>query len=82
MSVMSCQVTLYPLDTPDSGRAISDVLAQMDWEGVEVNVGLLSTVILGEENLVWDKIHRLYSLAKKYPFALQITVSNRCGCQK
>lgn len=81
MRVMACQVTLFPLDTLDSAQVIGQVLAEMDWQGVEVIVGDMSSLIRGEEDLVWARIRQLYELAAKSgQFSLQITLSNKCGC--
>lgn len=81
MRIMACQVTLLPLDTIDSAQVIEQVLSEMDWQGVEVIVGDMSSLIRGEEDLVWARIRRLYELASKSGnFSLQITLSNKCGC--
>jgi uncharacterized protein YqgV (UPF0045/DUF77 family) len=81
MSFVACQITLFPLDTLDSARIIGQVLVQMDWQGVEVITGEMSTMIRGEEGLVWTKLRQLYELAAASGrFSLQITVSNKCGC--
>jgi len=78
---MACQMTLFPLDTLDSAQIIGQVLAQMDWQGVEVITGEMSSIIRGEEGLVWTKLRQLYELAAASGrFSLQITVSNKCGC--
>lgn len=83
MSIMACQMALYPLDTIDSSKVIAEVLEEMDWQGVEVTVGSMSTYIGGEEEAVWGKIRQLYSLAERSGlFSLQITVSNKCGCRR
>ena len=58
MSIMSCQLALYPLNTQESSRAIAETLAQMDWQGVGVQVESMSTVIRGEEDIssVYNKL--------------------------
>lgn len=82
MSIMACQMFLYPLNELDSAKVIGKVLAEMDWQGVEIIVGSMSTLVRGEEELVWTKIRQLYDLAaSSSQFSLQLTVSNQCGCQ-
>lgn len=82
MSIMACQITFYPLDTLDSAQVIGQVLGEMDWQGVEIIVGDMSSLVRGEEDIVWTKIRQLYDLAAGAgQFSLQITVSNKCGCQ-
>ena len=82
MSIMACQITLYPLNELDSAKVIGHVLAEMDWQGVEVIVGSMSSLVRGEDGLVWTKLRQLYDLAASSgQFSLQLTVSNQCGCQ-
>ncbi|RIV18019.1 hypothetical protein D2Q93_14675 [Alicyclobacillaceae bacterium I2511] len=81
MSVMTCQMALYPLNTTASSRVIAEILAQMDWQGVDVQVGSMSTVIRGEEQVVWEKVRSLYTLAaQEHRIVLNLAVSNECGC--
>ena len=49
MSLTTCQVSVYPLDVPDAGSAVRHVLDGMSWDGVEVTVGPMSTLVRGEE---------------------------------
>ncbi len=82
MSVMTCQMALYPLNTRESSQVIAEILAQMDWQGVDVQVGSMSTVIRGEEKVVWEKIRVFYTLATRdHQIVLNLSVSNECGCR-
>lgn len=82
MSVMSCQIALYPLDSLDSTEVIRQVLEQMDWQEVTVDVGSMSTVVRGEETFVWEKLRQLYALADASGrFAMSVLLSNHCGCK-
>jgi uncharacterized protein YqgV (UPF0045/DUF77 family) len=78
---ISCQLALYPLGDQNYSDIISRVIESLEGiEGLYVEIGSMSTVIFGEEKLVWDGIKKLYREAdKKCQFSLIATFSNVCG---
>lgn len=82
--IISAQVALYPLSRPDIDQIVSDAVAELEKlkeEGLQIEVGSMSSVLRGEEELVWRAIRTLFSEGgKKNPVVLHVTVSNECGC--
>ncbi len=82
MSVMTCRVSLYPLDVPDSSAAVASVLERMSWGGLEVSIDPMGTFVRGEEDQVLARVEELYRLASaSSACVLTVTLSNRCGCR-
>jgi len=82
MSKISCQVALYPLDIMDSSRIIEEILTNMDWTGLEVEIGSMNTKLVGDEVEIWCSLSKLSELASQSGrFVMNITLSNYCGCE-
>jgi len=82
MNRISCQVALYPLDVANSTRVIEDALARMDWGGLQVVIGSMSTTLSGQEEEIWRCLRELSATANMSGrFVLNVTVSNYCGCE-
>jgi len=82
MNRISCQVALYPLDVANSTSVIEDTLARMDWGGLQVVVGSMSTTLSGDEEEIWRCLQELSVTAgMSGRFVLNVTVSNYCGCE-
>lgn len=81
MRWMSCQIALYPLDTLESEHVIQNVLEQMDWGELEVQVGAMSTLLRGEQDQVLQKVREFYECAAlKDKVVMNLTWSNHCAC--
>jgi uncharacterized protein YqgV (UPF0045/DUF77 family) len=78
---ISCQLSLYPLGEKKYIDIIKKILVYLkEIEGLEVTVNSMSTVIYGDEDLVWRSIRGLYSEADKSgEFSMILTLSNVCG---
>lgn len=83
--IISAQVALYPLATPDFDRFILRAVNEVEklkGEGLMIEVGPMSSVFRGEEEVVWKAVRLLFSEAGKdgVPIVLNVTLSNECGC--
>jgi uncharacterized protein YqgV (UPF0045/DUF77 family) len=82
MSIMTCEASVYPLDVADSSATVARILKEMDWQGLELTVGPMSTFIRGREELVLARVQGLYrAAADAGPCVLHLTLSNTCGCR-
>jgi uncharacterized protein YqgV (UPF0045/DUF77 family) len=80
MSIMTCEASLYVLDVEGSAAVVARILKDMDWKGLEVAVGPMSTFVRGEEELVLDRVRHLYrAAAGAGRCVLHVTLSNACG---
>lgn len=85
--IIAAQIALYPLSRPDFDFIIRNAvkeLEKMQSEGLQIEVGAMSSVLRGEEELVWKAIRILFAAGEKNdtPVVLNITVSNECGCKR
>ncbi|MEZ4813567.1 MAG: YkoF family thiamine/hydroxymethylpyrimidine-binding protein [Caldisericia bacterium] len=78
---VSAQLSLYPLETCEINDAVMKGSSALDNFDVIVDVGSMSTVIIGEMNEVMLAITKLFeNVAVKHKTVLNITLSNSCGC--
>jgi uncharacterized protein YqgV (UPF0045/DUF77 family) len=76
---ISAQISLYPLGQRSLGPAIEAALAALDERGVAYEVGAMSTLVWGEQALVWAALQAAFARATAHGGAvMQITVSNAC----
>lgn len=83
--MISCQIALYPLETMEVDKVILDALEAVKPlidDGLIVEVGTMSTVIKGEDTIVWEALQLLYYSASKngQKIILNTQISNECGC--
>ncbi|WP_339061127.1 YkoF family thiamine/hydroxymethylpyrimidine-binding protein [Tepidibacillus marianensis] len=83
--MISCQLALYPLATKDFESVITkslQALMPLESEGLTIEVGSMSTVIKGNEKLVWKAIQTLYTYSTNegQKIVLNASFSNECGC--
>lgn len=83
--MIACQLSLYPLGTGDFGALIAAAVAHLETlreRGLDVQVGAMSTVVTGPDDLVWEAVRLLFDTAAAdgHPIVLTATVSNECGC--
>lgn len=80
--IISCQISLIPIDNECYGHIIAQTLKEWDTSGVRVETSLMSTVIIGEAPIVWEKVRALFELAQEYheKIIMQTTFSNCCVC--
>lgn len=58
--LIQAEISLYPLDTPDLAQSIYHFVQELEKENLEVEIGAMSTVIAGEDNVVFDALRRAY----------------------
>ncbi len=81
--MISCQLSLYPLGTESYddvvSRAVEHILPLKD-EGLTIEVGSMSSVVKGPDDVVWKAVRTLFDAAKDEKVVLNTTFSNECGC--
>lgn len=83
--MISCQIALYPLATQNFNQVIIDaveVLKPFENQGLTIEVGVMSTVLKGEDSIVWEAVRKLFDRSSQngQQIVLNMTVSNECGC--
>ncbi|TCS79411.1 YkoF family thiamine/hydroxymethylpyrimidine-binding protein [Tepidibacillus fermentans] len=83
--MISCQLALYPLATKQFESVITKALQAikpLESQGLTIEVGSMSTVIKGNDDLVWEAVRTLFeeSIKEGHQIVLNATLSNECGC--
>jgi uncharacterized protein YqgV (UPF0045/DUF77 family) len=79
VTVVMAQVSLYPLGQGDLAPAIEAFVATLREQGLQCEVGAMSTLVWGEDSVVCSSLQRAYAAALAHgPAVLQITLSNAC----
>ena len=81
-SIISCQITYFPIGSRQYLEEIDEVLELIKNSGLDYNVDILSTTIKGEADKVFDlitNIHKEMSY-KNCNYTMNVMVSNICGC--
>jgi len=79
MSIISAQVSLYPLGQDDLAPAIDALLAALADHGLEFEIGPMSTVVWGDDEVVWAGLRDGFCRATALGGAvLNLTISNAC----
>lgn len=79
MMALSAQVSLYPLAQEDISPAIQAVIQTLEEHGLPHTVGPMSTVLWGEEEVVWKALQEAFRRAATYGLAVMVvTLSNAC----
>lgn len=75
--MLSCEVSLYPLEVTGSDEIIDQALLSLD--GVEAQVGELSTFLSGSEEQVFSALKSLFTNAcsRGREVAMVATIKNR-----
>ncbi|HBE77536.1 MAG TPA: hypothetical protein DDW65_07095 [Firmicutes bacterium] len=77
--MLTCEVSLFPLETVDSDQIINHSLEALKKTGLKHEVGNQSTYIYSEDpNQIWDGLQSIYQEAKKAgtEFSMVINLSN------
>ncbi len=82
-SIVSCQITYFPIDSKKYLDEINEVLALFKASGLEYDIGALSTTIKGEAETIFNLISSIHNemSSKNCNYTMNIMVSNICGCQ-
>lgn len=81
--MIACQMSLYPLGVDEVDRLVASALESLgEVQGLTVEVGSMSTVVTGPDDLVWRAVRLLFDTAAAdgRRIVLTTTFSNECGC--
>ena len=82
-SLVSCQLSFYPLNTTDTVSPIKTVIKIIERSGLHTEVNDMSTIIKGDGqkvlNILSDILKRMDE--DKIGYTLIVTMSNVCGCE-
>ena len=83
--MISCQIALYPLATKDFESVIIkalDSISSLKSEGLSIEVGSMSTVLKGKDEVVWKAVRTVFDQASHQgqQIVLNASFSNECGC--
>jgi uncharacterized protein YqgV (UPF0045/DUF77 family) len=76
---ITAQVSLYPLGKAALSPAIDEALRILREHGLEVEVGTMSSLVAGEEKVVFTALQSAFSrVAEQGPVVMVATFSNAC----
>jgi uncharacterized protein YqgV (UPF0045/DUF77 family) len=76
---VSAQVSLYPLRQEKLGPAIEALRQAFERQGLDAEVGAMSTLIAGEASQIFKALEDGFAqVAERGPAAMVVTVSNAC----
>jgi uncharacterized protein YqgV (UPF0045/DUF77 family) len=79
MSVISAQVSLYPLRQESIGPAIRQAVRVLRHHGLETRIGEMSTLVRGEEQAVFAALEdAFHQAAEGGDTVMAVTLSNAC----
>lgn len=76
--MITAEVSLYPVETPDSDEIVMESLKALDDEQLQYDIGSLSTNLSGASDQVWAALRSLYERAQMsgHEIVMVVTVSN------
>ncbi len=76
--MITAEVSLYPVETPDSDEIIMESLKSLNGHQLQYDIGSLSTNLSGESEQVWSALRTLYAQAQMsgHEIVMVVTVSN------
>jgi uncharacterized protein YqgV (UPF0045/DUF77 family) len=79
MSVITAQVSLYPLRQISIGPAIREAVRILRQHGLETRIGEMSTLVWGEERAVFSALEEAFHrAAERGDTVMAVTFSNAC----
>jgi uncharacterized protein YqgV (UPF0045/DUF77 family) len=79
MSIVTAQVSLCPLRQVSIGPAIREAVRVFREHGLETHIGVMSTLVWGEEQAVFAALQEAFHRAAECGDAVMvITLSNAC----
>ena len=80
MSMVSAQISLYPLGQESVGPAIRQVVRMLRQRGLRTQVGEMSTLVWGEEETIFDALKAAFHCAaERGDTVMVVTLSNACS---
>jgi len=82
-SIISCQITYFPIDSKQYIDEINEVLDLIINSCLDYDIGILSTTIKGQSEEVFRLITNIHEKmsSKSCNYTMNIMVSNICGCK-
>ncbi len=75
----SMEISLYPLKTRDIGPTITKFISILEADGCSVEPGSMSTLIVGENDLLFNSLRRAYeAVASENSVVVIVKISNAC----
>ena len=79
MSVISAQVSLYPLRQKEIGPSVREAVLVLRGHGLLVRIGEMSALVWGEEHLVFAALQEAFHQAAELgDTVMTVTISNAC----
>jgi uncharacterized protein YqgV (UPF0045/DUF77 family) len=79
MATIAAQVSLYPLRRTHMGRPVTDAVEVFRRAGLEVQMGAMSTTLVGEAHALFSALEEAFTAAcESGSTILVVTVSNAC----
>ena len=79
MSMITAQVSLYPLRQASIGPAIREAVRGLCQRGLKVRIGEMSTLVWGEEQAVFAALEEAFhQAAESGDTVMAVTLSNAC----
>lgn len=82
--MIACQVAIYPLAATDFDEVILEAIRSIEeykQDGLSIEVGSMSTILRGPDDLVWKAVRQLFDMSgKNNQIVLNVQMSNECGC--
>ena len=76
---VQAEVSLYPLRQNDLNEPIQQFVQSLRSDDLNVKTGSMSSVISGEESIVFQSLQKAFAkAAKKYKVVLTAKISNAC----
>ena len=76
---VQAEISLYPLRQNDLAKPIEQFIASLKDDHLNVKTGSMSSVISGEESIVFQSIQKAFErAAQKYKVVLTAKISNAC----
>lgn len=79
MNGITVQISVYPLEQVSLSPAIDEALRILREHGLNVEVGLMSSLVIGEEVVVFTALQEAFhEIAALGPVVMVVTFSNAC----
>ncbi len=76
---VQAQISLYPLRTPDLAEPITRFVQQLERDGLDINIGPMSTQVTGDSNVLFARLAEAFEDAASHgDVVLLLKVSNAC----
>lgn len=76
---ISAELSLYPLREADLGPAILEFVDELRQEGLKIQPGSMSTLLVGPRDQVFEALKRAFTAAsRRHQIVLRMVISNGC----